>query len=366
MSAYAIRAVQAGDDEGIRRLLGAPQPSALLALGFERSPSYLQAATVSHVQPEILVAEHRDSTDIVAVVNLGQRPVFVNGERCDVRFAGDLRVAAAHQGGRLLVYLSRKMRDILGESGWYQTIILNENERSRSALAQGGRAGMPFYAPQINVETFTLTGSKQQLTSADCSVRKATVSDIPGMNRFVQKMSRYYQFLPVYDFNGLLTGEAYFRGLSIQDFILVERHGELCALGAVWDQKAFKQTRVVSYQPWINLLRPVYNLWTRLLGGLHLPPAGELLDYRLVHSPLTTPDDTEAFAILLQALWEHCSQTGGRALSLSLSANDPRRTVIRNFRHFFMAGTHYLASFSRDSLPDLDERLVPYFECGRL
>lgn len=366
MSAYAIRTVQTNDDEGIRRLLGAPQPSALLALGFERSPSYLQAATVSHVQPEILVAEHKDSADIVAVVNLGQRPVYINGTCCDVRFAGDLRVAAAHQGGRLLVYLSRKMREILGDNGWYQTIILNENERSRSALAQGGRAGMPFYAPQINVETFTLTGLRAPSLSADCTVRVATASDIPAMNRFVQRMARYYQFLPAYDFNGLLADDPYFRGLCISDFLLVERHGEVCALGAVWNQKAFKQTRVVSYQPLIRLVRPLYNMWTRLIGGLHLPPPGGLLDYRLVHSPLTAPDDSEAFSILLQALWQKCRQTGGRALSLSLAASDPRRAVLENFRHFFMAGTHYLASFSRDSLPVLDESLVPYFECGRL
>ncbi|MBP8852337.1 MAG: hypothetical protein KBG81_04870, partial [Moraxellaceae bacterium] len=98
MSAYLIRTVQTDDDEGIRRLLGAPQPSAMLTLGFERSPSYLQAATVSHVHPEIIVAEHKDSSDIVAVVNFGQRPVFVNGECSSVRFGADLRVAVAHQG----------------------------------------------------------------------------------------------------------------------------------------------------------------------------------------------------------------------------------------------------------------------------
>jgi hypothetical protein len=366
MSAYVIRAVQEKDDEGIRHLLSAPQPSALLSLGFERSPSYLQAATVSHARPDILVAEHKDSSDIVAVVNLGQRPVYVNGECRDVRYAGDLRVAAAHQGGRLLVYLSRKMREILGDEGWYQTIILNENARSRAALAQGGRAGMPFYATQENVETFTVTGMKKQVVSAAYAVRRAEESDIPTMNRFVQRMARYYQFLPAYDFHGVQQGSPYFCGLTLADFMLVERHGELCALGAVWNQKAFKQTRVVSYQPWVRLLRPVYNLWTRLMGGLHLPTQGDLLDYRVLHSPLSVPDDTEAFSILLQALWGRCRDEGGRALSFSLAATDPRRTVLNGFRHFSMAGTHYLASFSTSSLPELDASLVPYFECGRL
>lgn len=366
MSSYSVRNALEGDDAGIRRLLGAPQPSALLSLGFERSPSYLQAAAVSHAEPEILVAEHRDSSDIVAIVNLGQRPVFVNGQRMDVRFAGDLRVAASHQGGRLLVYLSRRMREILGETGWYQTIILNENTRSRSALAQGGRAGMPFYEPQVNVETFTLTGIRKKVSHQGYSVRSATDADIGAMNDFVLRMASHYQFLPAYDFSGLQAGDPYFRGLAPGDFLLVEREGELCALGAVWNQKGFKQTRVVSYQPVIRLARPFYNLWSRLTGGMYLPPAGGMLDYRLAHSPLTAPDDTEAFSILLQALWAQCRAGGGRALSLSLSGKDPRRQIMQDFRHFSMNGTHYLASFSQSCLPVLDDHLVPYFECGRL
>lgn len=366
MSAYAIRPVHDTDDEGIRRLLGAPQPSALLSLGFERSPSYLQAASVSHLQPEILVAEHTASADIVAVVNLGKRPVYLNGEPREVRFAGDLRVASGHQGGRLLVYLSRRFREILGEGGWYQTIILDENERSRSALAQGGRAGMPFYAPQVAVETYTLTGVRKVQAAGSCTVRTASEADIPAMNRFVAVMGRFYQFMPAYDFGGLLTGNSYFRGLSIRDFILVERNGELRALGAVWNQKDFKQTRVVSYQPLIRFLRPMYNIWSAVTGQMSLPPEGDCLDYRIVHSPLSFPDDAEAFSALLQTLWDRCHLSGSRALALSLAATDPRREVLRNFRHFFMAGTHYLASFSPERLPVLDDRLVPYFECGRL
>lgn len=366
MSAYTVRAGAQNDDDGIRRLLGAPQPSGLLALGFERSPSYLQAASVSHEQPDILVAEHRDDRNIVAVVNLGMRPVFVNGERRDVRFGGDLRVSPAHQGGRLLVYLNRKLRELIGDNGWYQTIILNENSRSRAAFDNGGRAGMPFYVPQASVETFTLTGTRRTVADRDCTIRLASAHDVPAMNRFVQRMARYYQFLPAYDFNGLLTSAPYFRGLSLHDFLLVERHGEICGLGGLWNQKAFKQTRVVSYQPLIRLLRPLYNLWTHLTGGIHLPPEGELLDYFLVHSPLTAPDDSDAMSVLLQALWDHCRVAGGRALTLSLATSDPRRFVMENFRHFSMVGTHYLASYSPDSLPVLDERLVPYFECGRL
>lgn len=366
MSAYTIRMALDGDDTGIRQLLGAPQPSGLLALGFERSPNYFDAAAVTHEAPDVIVAEQKAAGDIVAVVNMGSRPAYVNGECQPVRFGGDLRIAPSHQGGRLLVYLSRRIREAIGEHGWYQTIILNDNSRSRTAFDSGGRAGMPVYVPQGTVETFTLTGIRRPVAFADCVVRVATAQDVPAMNRFVRRMGRFYQFLPAYDFSGVLAHSPYFRGLSITDFLLVEREGDLAGLGAVWNQKAFKQTRVVSYQPAVRFVRPIYNLWTRLTGGMHLPPEGQLLDYCLAHSPLTAPEDADAMSVLLHALWERCQAKGGRALSLSFSGSDPRRSVISNFRHFSMTGIHYLAGFSSESLPRLDERLVPYFECGRL
>lgn len=365
MSTYVVRAAEAGDDESIRRLLGAPQPSALLALGFERSPSYWQAAHVSHVEPDIIVAEHCATAEVVAVVNMGSRPIFVNGTRHNVRFGSDLRVAPEHQGGRLLLYINRVLKKTLGDKGWYQTIILSENERSRAVFAQGGRAGIPFYTQNASVSTFTVTGQKAE-TASTLTVRTATPDDVPAMNAFAQQMATYYQFLPAYDFAGVQCGDSYFRGLSLQDFVLVERAGQLCALGAVWNQKSFKQTRVMAYQPLIRIVRPFYNAWNYLRGGLHLPPTGGLLDYRLAHSPLCAPTDAEAFSTLLQALWQRCRQQGGRALSFSLAGRDPRQTVLKQFRCFTLTGIHYLATFCEGSLPELDESLIPYFECGRL
>lgn len=366
MSAYTIRTGLDDDDADIRLLLGEPQPSGLLALGFERSPRYRDATAVTHDRPDVIVAEHKVAGSIVAVVNVGSRPAYVNGQRQPVRFGGDLRIAPSHQGGRLLVYLSRRIRETIGETGWYQTIILNDNSRSRAAFESGGRAGMPLYVAKGVVETFTLTGVRRPVAIPDGMVREATAQDVPAMNRFLHHMRRYYQFLPAYDFHGVLEQDPYFRGLAIGDFLLVEREGEIAGLGAVWNQKAFKQTRVVAYHPLIRLLRPLYNAWSRVAGGMRLPREGGLLDYCLAHSPLTAPDDRDAMSALLQALWHRCREKGSCALSLSLSGSDPRRSVIGNFRHFSMTGTHYLAGFSAESLPDLDEHLVPYFECGRL
>lgn len=364
MSNYALRTASPADDPGILRLVGAPQPSTGLTLGFERAPSYFFSAAVSHEQPDVLVAS-RPGEDVVGVVNIGRRKVYVNGIVQPVPYGSDMRIAPAHQGGRLLVYLNRLTRERLGED-WYQTVILRENRRSQATFArQGGRAGLPVYHPHQSVITYTLTACRRHLPST-LTVRTATAADVPAMNDFIVRMAAHYQFLPAYDFTGVLCGDAYYRALAIADFLLVERDGELCALGALWRQKDFKQTRVLAYRPALAWLRPLYNQWTRWQGGVQLPPQGGLLDYLMAHSPLTAPDDSEAFAVLLQALWQALRRQDGRALCLSLAENDPRRAVLAGFRYHAITGTHYLATYHDQHLPVLDPSRIAYFECGRL
>ena len=189
MSGYALRTACADDDAGILKLVGAPQPSTGLTLGFEREPSYFLSAAVSHEQPDVMVVTNQQDGSVVAVVNLGSRRVYVNGEAQSVFYGGDMRIAPEHQGGRVLLYVNRMVRQRLGDHGWYQTVILRENRRSRSTFDQGGRAGLPVYHPQQNVMTCTLTGCRSLLTDSGCTVREATAADVPAMNAFVQQMA---------------------------------------------------------------------------------------------------------------------------------------------------------------------------------
>ncbi|MES2917546.1 MAG: hypothetical protein V4729_02895 [Pseudomonadota bacterium] len=364
MSAYALREAVPDDNAGILALVGAPQPSTGLTLGFERAPSYFLSAQVSHEAPEVVVAADRDAT-VVGVFNIGSRQVFVNGQRQRVAYVGDMRLAPEHQGGRLLLYFNRVLRERLGAGGWYQTVILQENSRSQNTFAQGGRAGLPVYHPQGQVVTSTLTACRLA-ASAGVAARTATAADVPAMTAFVERMAAHYQFLPAYDFAGLLRGDAYFQGLAIGDFQLVFRGEEMVALGGLWSQKAFKQTRVLAYQPALAWLRPFWNLWAGWRGGLRLPAVGGLLDYMLAHSPLSAPADLPAFQALLVALWRQLRARGGHALCLSLADNDPRRAVLSACSQHAITGQHYLACYDAAALPACDDGRIPFYECGRL
>ncbi|MDQ8037018.1 MAG: hypothetical protein REI12_06315 [Pedobacter sp.] len=372
MSSFLMRDAQASDNAGLLRLLGVAQPSRGLMLTFERAPDYFHSVSVTHEKPQVLVAERKGDGEIVGVASFGTRQLFINGEEQAVRYGSDLRIAAEHQGSRLMIYITRAVREVLQEKGWYQAIILEDNQRTREVL-EGARAGLPQYRAHTGLETWTLSGRKLKAALASgLSARKATADDIPAMNAFLRRMAAHYQFLPAYDFSGLVQDQPYFRGLALDDFLLITDAEGIRGMVALWNQKAFKQTRVVAYNALMAFLRPFYNLWARSFGGFVLPPAGEAFSYRVLHSLLSAPDDLAAFDALLDAAWEEsgkrdvaagCART---ALTLSLADSDPRRTVLSRFRALSLRGRHYTVAFNAAAHPELDSTRIPYFECGRL
>lgn len=367
--AFVIRPAREADNERMLALLHESQPARGLHWVFDRQPGFLASLQVTSEKPEVLVAESRRSGDVAAVFSVGSRTVFINGEPHAVRYGSDLRIGRFWQGSRLLLYLARAVRQMLGDKGWYQAVILQDNHATRSVL-EGGRGGLPLYYPDVDISTFTITGTRykpERPVDNVFSVRKASADDVLAMTVFVQAMSRHYQFLPAYNFSGVLRGDPYFSGLKIQDFLLIhDAEGKLRGLTGIWNQKAFKQTRIVAYGTWLRLLRPVYNLWAGFCGRFVLPKVGMICDYRVLHSPLTAPDDLEAFALLLSAAWRAVAARGCRAMSLTLADADPRQQCLLRYRSERIRGKHYLVSFDRAACPVLEGRRVPYFECGRL
>jgi hypothetical protein len=217
-----------------------------------------------------------------------------------------------------------------------------------------------------SIYTHTITGCKKRPIEQG-QIWSANASDIPAMNDFIREMAAYYQFLPTYDFRDLEAKHAYFKGISIEDFLIaVDDSGKIRGLVGLWNQKAFKQTRVVDYSRTIALFRPLYNFWSGLVGGFVLPAKGQTFDYLALHSPLTHPKDGDIFRQLLYRAWLSVRHQGKRAMTLTLSEADPRLAVLADFRSIPLKSCQYLIAFKEQHLPVLDAQRIPYFESGRL
>lgn len=355
-----IRPATAEDDGAILSLVRqTPQPGRVL-LNFEREPSYFHGSSISCQQDDVWVARAANDNQVLAVVNIGRRQVYLNGTPVALRYAHDLRLAPQARGSRLLLRLFRELETVLAPGEWMSTVILRDNELSMTTVGSG-RAGLPTYYPYGDITTHLLFAPPRGRQHGP-RVTRATDADVPALREWLREQAPRRQFFPVYRFNALLAGSPYYRGLSLSDFFLAWRGRHLVGVAGCWNQKGFKQTRVLAYPTGLGWLRHAWNLNSRLRGGLRLPPAGGTLDYLMLHTLLVEDDDPAIVDALLRRMLE---QRDVPALSTGFFDSDPAGEAVQGYRRQSLGSRHYLVSYDGDPRDQLDGRL-PYVEVARL
>jgi hypothetical protein len=363
---WQIRRATYEDSESILGLIErTPQPGAV-TLNFERRPDFFIGAKVTCEQPDVWVAEKTgDDQPLKAVFNIGWRRVWVDGESHRLRYAHDLRIEPEMRGGMLLHRMFRKLRRIMEPGEWMQTVILDENRASMETVGSG-RAGLPTYYPYGRIETSLIYTRRKGVTlPVGVGIRQATDSDLQPLRDFLKSCGGNKQFFPVYDLEGLGDMQGYYPGLSASDFIIAEDHRGILGVLGTWDQKGFKQTRVVRYAPGLGVLRHLYNFHSLLRGGMLLPPAGGTFSYLALHSIAIRGNDPEILRLMLDYCVGHFSERYD-ALTCGFFTSDPLSQVPGRYRRQVLHSSHYLVSFDGDPRERLDAGRIPYVDVARL
>lgn len=332
-----------------------------VVLNFEREPDYFRGGHVICEDPEIHIAREKNGT-LVMLYGLGWRTLYINGAPRAVRYAHDLRLAEQARGGRMILRMARYVADMIGPDDLMQTVILNENTDSLNSVASG-RAGLPTYYPCGDIETsliFRIHSPREN----DLEIRQAGVADLQQMQQFHDRYAPLRQFYPRYEFSRVLEGHPYFHGLALQDYWLAFRGNELVGMAALWDQKSFKQTRVIAYPAGLSGLRHLWNLWARIFGGLHLPAAGGTMRYLMLHSVLVRDNDPAVLRALLAKMSAYAASRQA-AISAGFFLDDPLRQAVQKCRRQILRSRHYLIGYHNDPRQQLDER-PGYIELARL
>lgn len=367
---WVIRAACSADNAQLLALVASAMPSSGLMLSLSRQPDYAMACQAAFTQSETwVIAAAAQPEKMVGMYTLSMRPCYIDGQVEMLRYLGDFRIDPAVRGHKLTRLVMRHLRTRMPEQYYAQAVVLADNKVAKQTLHRPHQDFVTHYTDQT-LYTMTMTGCRQTVrsnaTPVGLSHRVATAEDVSQMNQFVQSMALHFNFLPRYDFADLLSQHLYWQGLQMSDFTLVFRGRELVGLYGLWDQKAFKQTRVISYHPLIAWIRPLYNIWARHNQRLLLPPKGELLHYLMLHSPLCRPDEIDVFDHMVQTAFAQTLQRGLAALCYSLVEHDPRRVV--QSRHYgnVIRGLHGFYSFGADPAPRFDRHRLSYLECGRI
>jgi hypothetical protein len=342
----------AADSDDILQLFRSTPQHGRVLLNFEREPDYFFGSQVTCETPEVHIARN-DKDELLMLYAIGQRTSYINGEQKPMRYAHDLRIAEHARGGRLILRLSRHVGSIVKEGEIIQTVILNENKASMNSVASG-RAGLPTYYPYGDIET-SLIFRMPKLKKSQFLVRQAGADDIAIMQQFHDQYAPQRQLYPRYKFAGIEEGHPYFNGLKLSDYWLAFRADELVGMAALWDQKHFKQTRVLAYPRGLSWLRYLWNFWARLVGGLYLPPAGGSLHYLMLHSVLVQSEQPQVLRELLVHMSAYASEQGA-AISAGFFHDDPLRSALQGCRRQTMQSQQFLIGYYGDPRVALDDR----------
>jgi len=362
---FVIRPTQESDAPGLSELLSdTPQEGSIL-LNFEREPNYFYATDVGTTTRDLWVMEDTENNRVMGAFSVGSRDVFVNGERKAIRYGSDLRIHRDYQGGRTLLRFLKAVPGIINDE-YYQTVILEENQASLKTVGGNRLKVQPTYHPFRRHRTNMIELNRRDKHKVSLNVRRATQNDIAQMQAFFDANAGTKQFYPCYDFSKVGSADTYYRDIKLEDFFLAFDGDELVGMTGLWDQKKFKQTRIAGYAPAIGYVRPLYNLYTKIFGGLSLPPAGSLTSYIYLHCNVFKDNRSDIFADLLTTVRAELRNSQYDALVVGFDTEDPLQKVTDKYKKVELFSLHFLSGYCEDPGPSLNKDGLMYLETARL
>ncbi len=331
MSTY--RLATEADDAAIRRLLRENGMPAWVEMTMEREPSYF-AGHNQFGRDWAVIAEEQEQ--VVGMYSAAVMPVHLNGVQSRVGYLGGLRVDPRHRNRirQLRGGYESVLRLAPEEVPLWFTVIAAENKPARRLL-EAGIAGLPTYYPQGDYITFAISAksrwrdrrprlSTEPAGEAPWNWRRATSEDAASIVTFHNEHASSYQYAPVID--GALVKRLPF-------YIA----GNLDAVAALWDQRAFKQIVARRYKSPAAI--KLYNAWARLTGRITLPGEGKPLDQTFIAFFACKEPSHE----LISSLLLHCETP---VASIGMHATNPLRDTIERFKPISYPAKLYAVTFN--------------------
>ncbi|MFT7184641.1 MAG: hypothetical protein ACI84K_000007 [Pseudohongiellaceae bacterium] len=361
---FEIRSAVPNDSAALLNLINQTPQEGQVHLNFERKPDFFHATQVSSTDPDVWVMiDHKNDT-LLASFSIGSREVYVKGEKRVTRYGNDLRIHQDYRGGRTLIRLFKKYKELMQDE-WMQTVILDDNKTSINSVGSG-RLSLPTYHKAGQFRTYMVDFKKKYHQKIKITIRRACHDDKAAMQEFFDRNAPLKEFYPCYDFSKIGTDSSYYRAIIVEDYFLAYQGEALVGVCGVWDQKSFKQTRFVAYEGKMKALRYVNNLKSSIFGGLQLPKPGSLAAYLSLHTILCEGNDVAIFKDLLHTILEKYQGCQYEALIFGFDTRDPLNQASKGLKYYELLSNHYLASYQSDPGKTLDQQRLFYLEPTRL
>lgn len=354
------------DDAALRRAFAATPMDGGMRLAFEREPSFFEALRVQGDVTQVIICEETSAGEIIAIGTRCLADAFVDGTPRRVGYLSDLRILPKWRNGTVLARGWKFLRSLDEDKlvDLYHTAIFAENAEAKSALTQA-RAGVPQYHPLGGFITAGIHPSRSAPPkSPHLQITRGTASELPRIVEFLNAHNATRQFAPVHRVDDFAPAGRW-RDFRMEDFFLASDGTELRGVAGVWDQAAFKQTRVLGYTGKWHCLYHLSRLTHRFLPVPRLPSPGEHFRFGYGCFMACPSNDPGVFRLLTQAMRYEACRRGWMHLLLSLHENDPLLPLLKDTSHTPLRGEFFWLS-PRDAGAIPRSSLVPHIEAALL
>ena len=332
---------------------------------FQRVPDFFAGAQVIGTEFVLVVAEDAERNCLAGLTVISGRDLYISGKVKKIYYSGDTRVDPFYRRRGIGTEMFQVQKTYRKPEDLMQGLVVKENEAPIKAgrNAEKGVFFNDWFSHTIET-SFMFSRKSAPRVPKGVEIRLATPADAALIQAFNEKEAPRRNGYPVYDLQKLMAGDPYYNGLRIQDYALAFKGGQLVGIMAAWNQKAYKQTRIVAFKPIIALVRPLYNVYTKYFGGFTLPKVGGALNYLSLYNILIANDHKDVFRGMID--WVMVNQGKGYdAVATSMAQGDPLDGVPREYKRQKMFTSHFWLSYGEDPRDSIDGRPL-YVELGRL
>jgi hypothetical protein len=367
-SQFQFTLAQSQDDAELRSFLANNPVPGNMEVTFEREPDFFAGSEIRGELNQTIAVRDLRRNKIVGIASRSIAKAFVNGEPTELGYLSDLRLSPDYRRGSLLArgyrFLSQLHAD--GRALLYTTAIFAENAHALATLT-AGRAGLPAYHPMgcLHCRGINITRVKRPI-EARCHIERGSLALLPQIVECLNRNNARKQFAPLHTCEDFLLGRRW-RDFNVSDFYVATRGSRVIGVIGQWNQRRFKQTRVIRYSGPLRWLAPMAKLTHPILKGRRFPEVGEELRSFYVSFVAVDDDDVSVFRALLRTLYRDAVAGDAMFALTSFHQEDTLGAPLEEYSLTPFCARIYCVCYSDGErhFSNLDGR-VPYLEAATL
>jgi hypothetical protein len=203
---------------------------------------------------------------------------------------------------------------------------------------------------------------KRKTKSFSQSIERGSKETLPEIIRFLNDNGRQRQYFPVYSEQDFFNFASC--GLLFEDIFVYRNHGEIEAVLGVWDQSAYKQSIVHSYNGIMKYAKPFVNAGLRLADYCSLPDPGKRFNVAYACFSCSKDNQHEPLNKLLDLAMCEWSGRGHHYMIIGFHERDPVRRIVKGRAAIAYMSRTYLAAWEDgwEFCRGVSDQPIPYLE----